>query len=324
MIGMHGDGPGSGNADDGAGDGVDDQAYGTDGSDAGGSWEALPEAGGFEILDRGQRRLPLVLASPHSGRDYPADFVAAARLEGSALRKSEDCFVDEIYADAIDLGVPMIRALFPRAFLDLNREAFELDPDMFSEPLPDYVNTRSPRVQAGLGTIARVVASGEDIYRRKLRFDEALDRVNRHYRPYHATLQRLIEETRAAFGWCVLVDCHSMPSTGAEGTVAMADIVLGDCYGSACAPDVVDVVEETARGLGYGVVRNSPYAGGYTTRHYGRPRVGVHAIQIEINRALYMDERRLVRRPYLATLRQHVTEIVAAVGTLDLAMGRTP
>jgi N-formylglutamate amidohydrolase len=284
----------------------------------------IVDGGGFEILFRGRRRLPIVLASPHSGRDYPADFVAAARLEGTALRKSEDCFVDEIYADALDLGVPMIRALFPRAFLDLNREAFELDPDMFCEPLPDYVNTRSPRVQAGLGTIARIVASGEDIYRRKLRFDEALERVNRHYHPYHAALQGLIDETRAAFGWCVLVDCHSMPSTGAEGTVSMADMVLGDCFGSACSPAITDAVEEAARDLGYGVARNSPYAGGYTTRHYGRPRADVHALQIEINRALYMDERRLVRRPYLTTLRRHVTTIVSVIGALDLSTGARP
>jgi N-formylglutamate amidohydrolase len=289
------------------------------------SVDATPAHEAFEILPPERQELPVVLASPHSGRSYPSEFLDAARLHGLALRKSEDTYVDEIFAEARGLGVPMIRALVPRAYLDLNREAFELDPEMFAEPLPAYVNTRSPRVQAGLGTIARVVATGEEIYGRKLRFDEALDRVNRVYHPYHAALRSLVDRTRARFGWCILVDCHSMPSSGAapDGTERRmpADVVLGDCYGSACAASVTDAAEASLGGLGYAVARNSPYAGGYTTRHYGRPREGVHAIQVELNRALYMDEARMARRGYLDTLARHMTALVRALGALDLRPG---
>ncbi|HZH27740.1 MAG TPA: N-formylglutamate amidohydrolase [Azospirillaceae bacterium] len=276
----------------------------------------------FEVLAPGEQVLPVVLASPHSGCRYPQAFLDSARLSGLALRKSEDTFVDEVFAQARTLGVPMIRALFPRAFLDLNREPFELDPEMFEDALPAYANTRSPRVQAGLGTIARVVATGEEIYSRKLRFDEVLDRVNRYYHPYHAALKDLVERTRRRFGWCVLLDCHSMPSAGAmsegNGRPQMFDLVLGDCFGSACARAVTDTAEEVAAGFGYTVARNSPYAGGHTTRHYGRPRLGAHALQIEINRSLYMDEARFTRKPHLSTLADHMTALVEAIGRLEL------
>ncbi|WP_207485973.1 N-formylglutamate amidohydrolase [Arenibaculum pallidiluteum] len=276
--------------------------------------------GAFEILRPAEHSLPLVLASPHSGTDYPPEFVAAARLDGRALRKSEDSFVDEIFADAAARGAPMIRARFPRAFLDANREAFELDPDMFHDMLPAYVNTRSPRVAAGLGTIARVVATGEEIYRGKLRFAEALARVNRLYHPYHAALRALLDDTRERFGRCLLVDCHSMPSSGApalgDGRAGRVDFVLGDCYGSSCAPEVTEAAERHLTGLGYRVSRNAPYAGGFTTRHYGRPRTGSHALQIEINRALYMDEARLARKPYLTILASHMAELVERLGHL--------
>ncbi|CAO3414463.1 N-formylglutamate amidohydrolase [Azospirillum doebereinerae] len=278
----------------------------------------------FEILAPTRRILPLVLASPHSGTHYPPEFLAAARLDARALRKSEDGFVDEIFGFAPSLGVPLIRALFPRAFLDANREAYELDPEMFADPLPAYVNTRSPRVAAGLGTIARVVANGEDIYKGKLRFAEATERVERYYTPYHTALRRLVEETRAAFGHVLLIDCHSMPSPGPAPGPASAgdrgrnrpDIVLGDCYGNACAADVINAAEQFLRGLGYKVNRNNPYAGGYTTRHYGRPRQGIHALQIEIARNLYMDETALTRLPFLDVLARHMGELVDTLGRL--------
>ena len=226
----------------------------------------------FEILAPRSQRLPLVLASPHSGSSYSAAFLASSRLNARALRKSEDCFVDEIFAFAPGFGVPLIRALFPRAYLDVNREAYELDPEMFADPLPAYVNTRSPRVAAGLGTIARVVANGEDIYKGKLRFAEALDRIGRCYTPYHTALRDLVDATRDAFGHALLIDCHSMPSAGAAASggrsgrgASHPDIVLGDCYGNACAAAVIDAAENFLRGLGYAVSRNNPYAGGYTT-----------------------------------------------------------
>lgn len=271
----------------------------------------------YEIQAPQEQTLPLVVASPHSGRLYPPDFLAAARLEGRALRKSEDAFVDEIFADAPRLGAPLLRALFPRAFLDVNREAYELDPEMFADSLPAYVNTRSPRVAAGLGTIARVVANGEEIYRGKLRFADAVQRIARFYNPYHAALKQLIHTTAARFGHCILIDSHSMPSAGAaekdrEGR--RVDLVLGDCFGSACAPIVIDTAERLLRDKGYAVARNSPYAGGFTTRNYGRPRTGVHALQIEINRDLYMDEAALDRLPFLATLAGHMAELIATLG----------
>ncbi|BAI70925.1 N-formylglutamate amidohydrolase [Azospirillum sp. B510] len=277
----------------------------------------------FEILAPRSQRLPLVLASPHSGNAYSAAFLASSRLDARALRKSEDCFVDEIFAFAPGIGVPLIRALFPRAYLDVNREAYELDPEMFSDPLPAYVNTRSPRVAAGLGTIARVVANGEDIYKGKLRFAEALDRIGHCYTPYHTALRQLVDGTRDGFGHALLIDCHSMPSgsvtTGGHGGGrggSHPDIVLGDCFGNACAPAVIDAAEDYLRGLGYAVSRNNPYAGGYTTRHYGRPRQGIHTLQIEIARTLYMDEAALTRLPYLDILARHMTELVDTLGLL--------
>jgi len=284
--------------------------------------------GAIEIRMPEAWTLPIVLASPHSGRHYPPDFVAASRLSGTALRLSEDAYVDEIFGGAVALGAPLIAATFPRAYVDPNREPFELDPDMFAERLPDYVNTGSPRVQVGLGTIPRVVAGGAEIYREPLRFSEALERVERCYRPYHAALTRLVAEARGRFGACLLLDCHSMPSAGAQpegahGRRARAagqvDMVLGDCHGQACAPHVMEAAERCLREQGYHVVRNSPYAGGFTTRHYGRPETGLHALQIEINRSLYMDEKDLSRRSYIDTLARHMERLVAALGRLPAA-----
>src|SRR5438270_6615875 len=187
------------------------------------------------------RVVPLVVASPHSGADYPDDFLAAARLDPLTLRRSEDSFVDAIFAAAPDLGAPLLAARFPRAYLDVNREAWELDPAMFADLLPGFVNARSPRVRMGLGTIARVVASGEEIYARKLRFAEARQRVEALYYPYHHALRRLVDETAVAFGGCLLLDCHSMPSAAsAVGSQDGADIVLGDCHGASCAAHIVE------------------------------------------------------------------------------------
>jgi N-formylglutamate amidohydrolase len=259
--------------------------------------------------------LPMVVASPHSGSDYPADFVAASRLDPLTLRRSEDAFVDEIFGAAPALGVPLLAARFPRAYLDVNREAYELDPAMFTDALPDYVNVRSPRVRMGLGTIARVVASGEEIYGGKLCFAEAEERVETLYRPYHAALARLIAETEDSFGCCLLVDCHSMPS-GASGGGGRAapDIVLGDCHGAACAPEIVEAARRHLSRRGFAVALNTPYAGGFTTGHYGQPRQRRHALQIEINRAIYMDERSYRRRPGFAQLSEDMTELIARLG----------
>ncbi|MBV9863079.1 MAG: N-formylglutamate amidohydrolase [Alphaproteobacteria bacterium] len=262
--------------------------------------------------------LPLVLASPHSGCDYPPDFVAASRLDPLALRRSEDSFVDQIFSAAPQLGAPLLAARFPRAYLDVNREPWELDPSMFADTLPNFVNARSPRVRMGLGTIARVVASGEEIYAGKLRFAEAERRIEELYRPYHDTLRALVGDTAAEFGGCLLIDCHSMPS--AAGVAAGrdgADIVLGDCHGAACAPQVLEAARSFLTGRGFGVAINSPYAGGFTTDHYGDPQHARHALQIEINRGLYMDERSYCRRPFFERL---ATEMAGLIGRLGEIM----
>ena len=278
---------------------------------------AAPAADQPYVLARPLRRsLPLVFASPHSGRCYPESFVAAARLDPVALRRSEDAFVEELFAAATDHGAPLLAASFPRVFCDVNREPWELDPAMFDGPLPHWVNSASPRVGAGLGTIARVVANGEPVYRHKLSFAEAEDRIRRFWQPYHAALAALIAETRDTFGYCLLVDCHSMPAHPAQAGNP-PDFVLGDAHGTACTPRVTRAVEESLLGMGYRVRRNDPYAGGYVTRHYGRPRDAVHALQIEVSRPLYMDEQRLERLPGMAPLQRDLGRLMANLATMD-------
>lgn len=278
--------------------------------------EAEPEAPApaFQLDRPAGWQAPLIFTSPHSGRNYPPDFQAASRLDPLRLRRSEDAFVDEIFAAAPALGAPLLRALFPRAYVDLNREAFELDPAMFEGPLPDYAITDSPRVRAGLGTIAKVVTNGENIYKGLLRFDEAKARIERCYLPYHAALQNLIDQSYAAFGGAVLIDCHSMPSIGGpmdrDPGLRRVDMVLGDCHGAASAPHVTARVETMLKKRGFIVTRNNPYAGGYTTRHYGQPQKNIHTLQIELNRALYMNETEITRSPGLDPLRENMTRFI--------------
>lgn len=256
----------------------------------------------------------MVVASPHSGRIYAPAFIQAARLAPLDLRRSEDSFVEELFESAPQHGAPLLCAQFPRAYCDPNREAWELDPAMFADPLPPWVNTTSPRVGAGLGTIARVVTSGEAIYHSKLRWSEAQERVRSCWQPYHDALAGLIEATVAMFGCCLLVDCHSMPAT--NGRLAGPDFVLGDVHGTACGPQVTGFAEKTLAAHGYDVRRNDPYAGGYVTRHYGRPSGGVHALQIEVARRLYMDEGSLCKSAGFEVLR---TVLDGLVGDLAAA-----
>jgi N-formylglutamate amidohydrolase len=277
----------------------------------------------IDIVAPAAQHLPLVLASPHSGTRYPPEFIAASRLDAHALRRSEDSFVDEIFAAGPALGAPLLRARFARAYLDANREPYELDPAMFADALPDFVNAASPRVQVGLGTIARIVASGEDIYAGKLRFAEAASRIERLYRPYHAALRALLAATQARFGYHLLVDCHSMPSTSGpheRGGRPRVDFVLGDCHGTSCHSVVMETAQRVIAAKGYSIARNAPYAGGFTTGHYGRPRDGGHALQIEINRSLYMDERTIRRKPFLARLAADMRDLVAALAAIDPAL----
>lgn len=272
------------------------------------------------VLEPVERTVPLVFSSPHSGREYAPDFIAASRLDPHSLRRSEDSFVDELFASVVRLGAPLLCARFPRAFCDPNREPYELDPSMFSGPLPPAANTRSPRVAAGLGTIAKVVASGAEIYAAKLPVSEIERRVANFYRPYHRRLAALVDESRLRFGWSLLVDCHSMPAIGGpmdrDVGLSRVDVVLGDCYGAACAPLITQMAEDAFRKRGYRVVRNTPYAGGYTTRHYGQPRHGSHALQIELNRALYMDEARHAKLPAFGQVAADLDGVAAELAAL--------
>lgn len=262
--------------------------------------------------------LPLVFSSPHSGRDYRADFIAESRLDATTLRRSEDSFVDELFGAAPDCGAPLLAADFPRAYVDVNREAFELDPGMFDEALPAFVNTHTPRIAAGLGTIARVVANGIDIYRNKLSFDEVEQRIKTCYYPYHSALRALIEQTLAQFGYCILIDCHSMPSLPAlSGNSGRIDFVLGDHHGASCAPAITGCAAGLLRSCGYQIGLNKPYAGGFITTHYGRPSQGVHVLQIEISRDIYMDETRFERGPGFARLTAELRVLIERLGALD-------
>lgn len=266
----------------------------------------------FEVEEPSSLAGPIVCNSPHSGRSYLASFLSQSRLELSVLRRSEDTFVDELFGDAVRLGVPMMRAHFPRSFLDVNREPYELDPRMFDGRLPPFANTRSLRVAGGLGTVARIVGDAREIYDRRLPVDEALTRIERYYKPYHRELRRLITRAQARHGFAVLLDCHSMPSnTNAHDERPRADIVLGDRYGTSCALIVTEVIESALRNLGYTVLRNKPYAGGFITEHYGDPATGFHAIQIEINRALYMDEREYRRISRFEYVRADIGHVIA-------------
>jgi len=245
----------------------------------------------FEVLAPADQRLPFVFNSPHSGRQYPSAFLDASRLDSKAIRRSEDAFVDELFASVVRQGAPLLRAHFPRAYLDVNREPYELDPKMFDGRLPSYANIRSIRVAGGLGTVARVVSENHEIYKHRLPVSEALHRIEQIYKPYHSTLRRLLAQTHVTFGYAVLIDCHSMPSSvKCQTTDSRPDFVLGDRYGTSCAPELTDLAAELLSGMGYRVTRNKPYAGGFITEHYGRPASGLHSLQIEINRGLYMDE----------------------------------
>src|SRR5262245_5085485 len=223
-------------------------------------------------------KVPFIFASPHSGRFYPSSFAQSSRLDAISLRRSEDAFVDELFASVTELGAPLIAAKFPRAFVDPNRAPGELDPAMFDAPLQPNAGPRSPRVAAGLGVIPRVVRDGLEIYGTPLPAAEAAFRLEHFYRPYHAALAELVASARAEFGVAIVIDCHSMPPP-AKGH----EIVLGDCYGEAAAPELISYVHKNLVQLGFSVARNAPYAGGYTTSLYGKPAQGVHAIQIEVS-----------------------------------------
>jgi N-formylglutamate amidohydrolase len=264
-------------------------------------------------------RTPLVFASPHSGRIYPPDMRAAAGLSAMAVRRSEDALVDRLLERAPEWGCVAIAARYARAYLDVNREPYELDAAMFSDELPDYARARTARVAAGLGSIARIVAEGQEIYDRKLTFAEARSRVEKVHRPYHAALQALLAEARAEHGVAVLIDWHSMPAaaTAGPGPAQGAQMVLGDRFGQACSPDLTAEVERALAAMGYRTARNAPYAGGHTTEHYGRPAGQVHALQIEISRGLYLDEASMQPSRGFERLRSDLERLYKTLSSLD-------
>lgn len=268
----------------------------------------------FTITCPERQTQPFVFASPHSGRHYPASFVARSRLAPLALRRSEDAFVDEIFSSVVGLGAPLIAARFPRAFLDANRAPSEFDNTMFAGTLPFEVDLQSPRVTAGLGVIPRVVRDGAEIYREKLSTGEAETRMARLYRPYHDALAKLIADTREQFGFAILIDCHSMPSAA-----AVPDVIVGDRYGVSAAPLLTRLAEHAFETRGFSVARNTPYAGGHTTHLHGRRGGPVQALQIEISRALYLDEERIVPSAQFESLRARVGDALRALLSADLS-----
>ncbi|HEY2662186.1 MAG TPA: N-formylglutamate amidohydrolase [Caulobacteraceae bacterium] len=265
--------------------------------------------------------VPLVFASPHSGRLYPDHLMAASVLNAATIRRSEDVFVDQLIEGGLEHGASLITTAFARAYVDVNREPYELDQAMFEDDLPAFAQGRSPRVAAGLGSIARVVAEGQEIYGRKLTFAEACERIEAVHIPYHTALKGLVEEVRARFGAVLLIDWHSMPAAAARPIGRDGcDVVLGDRFGAACAGAATDAAEAAFAGLGYRVARNTPYAGGYTTEFYGRPSDGVHGLQIEINRGLYVDEASLELHEGYARLRADLEAVFAALATVSATL----
>ncbi|GIL40502.1 N-formylglutamate amidohydrolase [Roseiterribacter gracilis] len=285
---------------------------------------SIPDFAGlpaFRIHAATAQSVPIVLASAHSGSAYGPAFLKSARVPLATLRQAEDAFVDRLFMPAATaLGAPLLRATFPRAMVDANREPFELDPTMFVEALPSYVNTDSARVAAGLGVVPRIVGDGEEIYGAPLHFAEALARIDRLYLPYHAALTRLIERTVAQFGVCLLIDCHSMPSVvaGLPNDENALDFVLGDLHGASCDPRVSETALTTLTRAGLRAARNAPYAGGFVTRHYGQPANGVHVLQVEISRALYMNESTLEPNDGFDSLTGDLIELVGALSQLRL------
>jgi N-formylglutamate deformylase len=236
------------------------------------------------------------------------------------LRRSEDCFVDELMIGVVARGYPLMRAHFPRCYVDVNREPYELDPRMFEGRLPSFANTRSMRVAGGLGTVARVVGDAQEIYDRRISVNDALRRIESLYKPYHRALRRLFTKVHRDFGAATLIDCHSMPSTtgGGKDERPRADVVLGDRYGTSCVAPVSEVIESALRSFGYAVSRNKPYAGGFITEHYGNPAAGLHTIQLEINRGLYMDERRFERSADFPRLAMHLEAMADRVAEIPI------
>jgi len=280
----------------------------------------------FRVHAPADQRVPFVFNSPHSGRTYPKSLRDASRLNDLDIRRSEDVLVDQLFASVVAIGAPLLAANFPRAWLDVNREPYELDPKLFREKLPAHANCRSMRVAGGLGTIPRLVAENVPIYRKSPTLAEGLQRIDGVYRPYHDTLRKIMATTAVQFGYAVLVDCHSMPSTGNKSDAKnRPDIIIGHRYGTSCNGDISRTLIQQFDSLGYNVARNKPYAGGFITEHYGKPLKGLHAVQIEINRALYVNEQTLQPHAGFGRLSQDIYTIMSHLVSMpDGALAQSP
>ena len=270
------------------------------------------------------RTTSVVFASPHSGREYSWNFVRRSVLDERTLRSSEDAFVDRLFSAAPDNGAPLLSARYPRAWLDVNRSSDELDPALI-EGIGR--GAHNPRVASGLGVVPRVVANGRAIYRGKIAQHEAESRIRDVWHPWHETLSTLLRESRDLFGEAILIDCHSMPHEAIENLShhrgARPEIVLGDRFGAAASADVVDRIEAAFGAAGLRVARNAPFAGAFVTQHYGRPARHQHVVQVEIDRALYMDERQVRPNANYAAfgdLMRGVVGEIAGIGRRDMPL----
>ena len=277
----------------------------------------------FDVQHPDRDRSCVVFASPHSGRDYPWSFLRTTVLDELAIRSSEDAFVDQLFDCAPAFGATFLTAGAPRAFVDLNRAQDELDPALIEGVRRKGHN---PRIASGLGVIPRVVANGRAIYRGKMSHEDAMHRINRYWRPYHAMLQQLLDDAHTNHGQAVLIDCHSMPHEAMDGVARSGmkrpNVVLGDRFGAAASGDVVDRVEAAFAAAGFIVTRNTPFAGAYITQAYGRPSRGQHAVQVEIDRSLYMDEKRIQPSAAFDEVKAALRQVVAAVA--GIGQGRVP
>ncbi|MFN3722722.1 MAG: N-formylglutamate amidohydrolase [Paracoccaceae bacterium] len=268
----------------------------------------------FTLYQPTQRDTPVIFSSPHSGRVYSPAFLAGSVLDAHTIRSSEDAFVDDLFRPATDFGAPLLVAHAPRAFIDLNRAADELDSSVV-EGVPR--SPHNPRVASGLGVIPRVVSGGRAIYRGKISLTEAEARIRAHWQPYHTALRQLTTDSHTQFGQSLLIDCHSMPHEAIESHsrpgFARPEVVLGDRFGAAAARDVMDQVEAAFQRAGLRVSRNAPFAGAYIAQTYGRPSRGFHVVQVEIDRALYMDEARIIPSADFDAFRMLIAGVVADI-----------
>jgi N-formylglutamate deformylase len=271
----------------------------------------------YEIVLPEKRQTSVVFASPHSGRDYPDSFLSRILLDSHSIRTSEDAFVDRLFDCVTQFGAPLLKAGAPRAFVDLNRSADELDPALIQGV---HGGAHNPRIASGLGVIPRVVANGRIIYSGKISLEEAKARLRGYYQPYHDTLQRLLNESHSQFGEAILIDCHSMPHEAVDGVVRAGkprpEIVLGDRFGAAADQDIVERIEAAFLDAGLKVARNSPFAGAYTTSHYGRPSRKQHTVQIEIDRSLYMNEQMIRPNNNFDAFRNLLRGVVAQIAEI--------